>query len=336
MDTARYLYHQLKTVHGLSDVEEIDSTRKVDRERVIKRFAPYYNCAPDEIGEYVANPVTILISTDVLSEGLNLQDGSLVINYDLHWNPVRLMQRIGRVDRRLDPEIETLLARPASLNGKVFFWNFLPPGELEDLLHLFRRVTGKVLRINAALGIEGALLTPDDADMTLKEFNQRYEGREPVEERMRLALQKMLADDPQLEARLQGLPQRLFSGRTQAEGALPIGIFCCYRLPVVKKAQPAEEAMPLFDADKPKPEAAAGDVIWLYREHATGQVHEGLEDIWRAIRCAPDTPRAVALGPAALKDALRDAERQKVRPLLRNRGLPGGMKATLICWMEVC
>jgi len=169
VDTARYLRRQLVDVADLPDVEEIDSTRDIDREQVIKRFAPYYNCTEAELGDCVAHPVTILISTDVLSEGLNLQDGSLVVNYDLHWNPVRLMQRIGRVDRRQDPEIEPLIGRPAQLDGKVYFWNFLPPGELEDLLRLFTRVTGKVLRINAALGIEGALLTPDDPDMTLKE-----------------------------------------------------------------------------------------------------------------------------------------------------------------------
>ena len=51
----------------------------------------------------------MLISTDVLSEGLNLQDATRMINYDIHWNPVRLMQRIGRVDRRMNPEIEAAL-----------------------------------------------------------------------------------------------------------------------------------------------------------------------------------------------------------------------------------
>ena len=45
----------------------------------------------------------------MLSEGLNLQDATRLINYDLHWNPVRLMQRIGRVDRRLDPQVEAKL-----------------------------------------------------------------------------------------------------------------------------------------------------------------------------------------------------------------------------------
>ena len=48
--------------------------------------------------------IRVLVSTDVLSEGLNLQDASRMINYDIHWNPVRLMQRIGRVDRPREAE----------------------------------------------------------------------------------------------------------------------------------------------------------------------------------------------------------------------------------------
>jgi superfamily II DNA/RNA helicase len=52
-----------------------------------------------------------LIATDVLSEGINLQDARLLINYDLHWNPVRLMQRIGRVDRRMDSKIEVEIVK---------------------------------------------------------------------------------------------------------------------------------------------------------------------------------------------------------------------------------
>ena len=84
--------------------------------------------------------VQTLITTDVLAEGLNLQDASIIINYDLHWNPVRLMQRIGRLDRRLDPEIEAQLNRT---DPTVHVWNFLPPAELDDLLNLRRRVDGE-------------------------------------------------------------------------------------------------------------------------------------------------------------------------------------------------
>jgi len=337
-DTARYLFQQLRDVAGLPGVEEIDSTRKIDMERAIKRFAPFYNCTDDELHQYLADQVNILISTDILSEGLNLQDASLIVNYDLHWNPVRLMQRIGRVDRRQDPEVESRISRSPHLDGKVFFWNFLPPGELEDLLRLFTRLTGKVLRINAALGIEGALLTPNDPVMTLREFNQRYEGRLSIEEQLRRAFQDMTRADPGLEARLRDLPRRLFSGKTRSDRALPMGIFTAWRIPQPEAAPPHEDRMPLFERPSAHPAQPAtdGEVIWLYRDHATGTIHEGLEEIWKAIRCAPDCPRTVRLGPSGLKDALREIEREKIRPLLRNRGLPAGAKATLVCWMEVC
>jgi len=106
-DTARYLKNQLVQA-GIKGVDQVDSATKENRAKVIRRFAPYYNesssteLAPGE-------EIRILISTDVLSEGLNLQDASRMINYDIHWNPVRLMQRIGRVDRRMNPEIEKQL-----------------------------------------------------------------------------------------------------------------------------------------------------------------------------------------------------------------------------------
>ncbi len=78
----------------------MDSAARTRPADVIRRFAPYYNgCSSKDLGD---TEIRILISTDVLSEGLNLQDATRLINYDLHWNPVRLMQRIGRVDRRFD------------------------------------------------------------------------------------------------------------------------------------------------------------------------------------------------------------------------------------------
>ena len=92
----------------MKEVEEIDGSRS-DRGEAITAFAPYYNGSSSaELKLKNTKEIRILVSTDVLSEGLNLQDASLMINYDLHWNPVRLMQRIGRVDRRLDPRAENL------------------------------------------------------------------------------------------------------------------------------------------------------------------------------------------------------------------------------------
>ena len=67
------------------------------RAGVVERFAPRASRRPELVGG--ADAVDVLISTDVLSEGQNLQDADCVVNYDLHWNPTRMVQRVGRIDR---------------------------------------------------------------------------------------------------------------------------------------------------------------------------------------------------------------------------------------------
>jgi len=134
-DTARYLHERLVKA-GVADVDRLDGSRSADRVRMIKRFSPFYNRVA-ETDRNALQPLRVLVSTDVLSEGVNLQDATLLVNYDLHWNPVRLMQRIGRVDRRRDPEIETALAKalPSSRAARGFIQvrNFLPPDDIEVL-----------------------------------------------------------------------------------------------------------------------------------------------------------------------------------------------------------
>src|SRR5262249_31972081 len=157
---------------------------------------------------------------------LNLQDATLLINYDIHWNPVRLMQRIGRVDRRLNPDVEERLKadhpNPAPDRGKGAFWNFLPPPGLDDLLRLYKNVSHKTLLISKTLGIEGRkLLTPQDEFEALREFNADYEGETSVLEDLHLEYQKLLADDPTLAERLESLPGAVFSGRSADEAATP-------------------------------------------------------------------------------------------------------------------
>ena len=90
-DTARYLKRHVDEA-GIGGVEQVDSGTKRNRADVIQRFAPYYNgLSSPELAEQNREEIRVLISTDVLSEGLNLQDASRMINYDIHWNPVRLM-----------------------------------------------------------------------------------------------------------------------------------------------------------------------------------------------------------------------------------------------------
>ena len=238
-DTARYLKRQLDEA-GIDGVAQVDSATKAQRADVIQRFSPYYNGTPrPALAEKGRSEIRVLISTDVLSEGLNLQDASRMINYDIHWNPVRLMQRIGRVDRRMNPEVEKRLVADhpevASSRGKVSFWNFLPPDELNAILTLYTKVTQKTLLISKTLGIEGKkLLTPEDDYEALKEFNHAYEGTKTAVEDMHLEYQALLQADPELEARLKRLPGAIFSGRKRpAKGAR--GVFFCYALPALDK-----------------------------------------------------------------------------------------------------
>jgi hypothetical protein len=294
-------------------VEEIDSTRKVDREKVIRRFAPYYNCTEQERPAALADPIIILVSTDVLSEGLNLQDASRIINYDLHWNPVRLMQRIGRVDRRLDPSVEQAMGRESPVHVHVF--NFLPPDELERLLSLFRTVTGKLLRISKTLGIEAPVLTPDDDWAALRLFNEQYLGRKSMEEELHEELEAIRREHPDLYAELPGFPYRVLCSKT-GDGATR-GLFCAYRFPEQREGVP-------------------GELRWYFRPAAGGEIWESgrLGDIAAAIRSTLDTPRAAA-SPADLKEWRQQIEQQCVRPFLRDLQAPAGQRARLVCWMEV-
>jgi superfamily II DNA or RNA helicase len=358
-DTARYLAGQLKNA-GLKNVEQVDSGRNVrNREDIIKRFSPYYNCfdgeknllGETELSKALDKPIDILISTDVLSEGLNLQDACLIINYDLHWNPVRLMQRIGRVDRRLDPQIEEMLDRPPHLKGKVYFWNFLPPKELEDILHLKQKLDGKILRINKTLGIEGALLMPDDPEMSLKLFNERYEGKESTEELMNLERQRLEKELPEFWQELQSLPKRLFSGKKAGDGFGPIlnqkneviahlkandkkGVFTCYRMPpIVGKA--AQSLMELT-TEKFDPEAhVQGEVKWYFRDGETGKISELPENTWTAVRCSQGTERIAPQGVTKLADARKAIEKHIKNTYLKDVQAPIGAKEVLLAWMEL-
>jgi hypothetical protein len=107
------------------------------RGAVIERFAPRANGAAEPPAR---ERVDVLIVTDVLAEGTNLQDARHVICYDLPWNPVRLMQRIGRVDRLGSPHAE------------VVPHIFLPATGLEELLGLTRRLRDKLGAIARSVG----------------------------------------------------------------------------------------------------------------------------------------------------------------------------------------
>jgi len=249
-----------------------------------------------------------------------------MINYDIHWNPVRLMQRIGRVDRRMNPEVEKRLvadhAEIASSRGKVSFWNFLPPEELNKILTLYTRVTQKTLLISKTLGIEGRkLLTPDDDYEALKEFNQAYEGTRTAVEDMHLEYQALLQANPELEARLRSLPGAIFSGRKRPSKGLR-GVFFCYALPALDK-----EAGEFTEE--------AGTTRWYLYDLERGTVLEEPGEIVGCIRSKPATPRKCTTDEEILVEARKAIEKHIKNTYLKRVDAPLGVRARLRCWMEL-
>jgi ERCC4-related helicase len=174
-DTAQYLFEQLKargfdklalvSGNGTRTTYSDEETKKF--EPILERFAPYTKLFKEKewafeskkVGveaynewitwlndndpktyEKLQNPIDILIATDALSEGQNLQDADMVINYDIHWNPVRIIQRMGRIDRLGSP------------NQKIFGVNFWPSNDINSYLNLQGRIEERM----AAMKLAGA------------------------------------------------------------------------------------------------------------------------------------------------------------------------------------
>lgn len=172
-DTAEYLFNQL-TKRGFEKIAIVsgsgsltsDSLKEVANfEPILDRFAPYTKLFKEKewefkpakngidayyewiewIAEYhpkthekILNPIDILIATDALSEGQNLQDADMVINYDIHWNPVRIVQRMGRIDRLGSP------------NDKIFGINFWPSNNINTYLNLQGRIEQRMAAMKLA------------------------------------------------------------------------------------------------------------------------------------------------------------------------------------------
>jgi superfamily II DNA or RNA helicase len=329
MTTARYLKKSL-IAEGISGVDEIDSDSNRDRADVIQEFAPYYNDSTSaKLAEAGRKEIRVLISTDVLSEGLNLQDATRLINYDLHWNPVRLMQRIGRVDRRLSPAVERQLIadhpEQAPLRAKVAYWNFLPPDDLDDLLKLYSKVAFKTLRISKVFGIEGKrLLKPDDDFEDLRDFIHAYEGEASPVEKLHLEYQNLIRENPALEPFLNTVPLRLFSGKEHVKPGAR-AVFFCYRLPAEDKTLPPEQAW----------NGEAGRTGWYLYDVIGDQIIEDAPRIAEVIRCKLETPRRLAIEQASLRELRLKVEKYIKNTYLKQVQPPLGIKPILKCWMEL-
>ena len=325
-DTARYLHERLVD-DGLTDVDWLDGSRTSDRVKMIQRLAPHYNGLTEEERAQLV-PLRVLISTDVLSEGVNLQDATQIINYDIHWNPVRLMQRIGRIDRRLNPEVEAaIVAEDLSTKksrGTIAVRNFLPNDELNAILSLYSRVQSRALLISKTLGIPGGkLLDEDDIFDDSKVFDaflREYQGDMSPVEQLRLKLLEYLHAHPGLAARLEAIPDGAHSAISRTRSA----IFTCTIEPVHVQEGESSAAHWTMAPGRPR---------WALHP-AEGDPVLDLLAIDAEIACEPSTPAVPHPDESGAARRLDDVTRARIQSL-RKDGQPLDAPKTLrVAWIE--
>src|SRR5690606_31905732 len=147
-DTAHYLYAQLAPwakgtlgidaalVTGSAGIQTTLPGLRKSMSGVLSAFAPRAKERPEELA--AEGEIDLLIATDCISEGQNLQDCDWLINYDIHWNPVRIIQRFGRIDR---------IGSPNQCTQLVNFW---PNMELEEYITLEQRVSGRMVLLDTS------------------------------------------------------------------------------------------------------------------------------------------------------------------------------------------
>ena len=171
-DTAHYLYthlsHWAKSTLGIESAlvtgsagiqTTLPSLRK-NMGAVLSAFSPRAKERPEDLaGE---GEIDLLIATDCISEGQNLQDCDWLINYDIHWNPVRIIQRFGRIDRIGSP------------NQQIQLVNFWPNMELEEYINLEQRVSGRMVLLDiSATGEENLIEQQSGNPMNDLEYRRK-------------------------------------------------------------------------------------------------------------------------------------------------------------------
>lgn len=152
----------------------------------------------------------VLISTDVLSEGVNLHAARVVINYDFHWNPVRLIQRVGRIDRI------------GSDHAEIEIFNFLPTAKIEAALSLRERVANKIQTIRRIIGADQRILeaTEDIDEQGVSDIYDPQGGDSVLDPKLRGGV----LDIPETEAEKHAATIRLDGNKKKYFEDLPFGI----------------------------------------------------------------------------------------------------------------
>lgn len=244
-DTANYLFQQLsgwtKDGLGLHSALVTGAGRnkttlpglRTDLGSILTAFSPRSKERPEELAE--EGDIDLLIATDCISEGQNLQDCDYLINYDIHWNPVRIIQRFGRVDRIGSP------------NESIQLVNFWPNIELEEYINLEQRVSGRMVLLDiSATGEENLieqqsgnpmndleyrrqqLMKLQEAVIDLEDLSSGVSIADLTLNDFRIDLTGYLKEYP---SKLEALPFGTFAVTTAsgADSVIPPGVVFCLR-----------------------------------------------------------------------------------------------------------
>ncbi len=254
-DTVRYLEAQLKNIARLAGV----TGGSPDPTALAWRFSPESNDKRDRVTPQAE--LRVLIATDVLSEGQNLQDCSIVVNYDLPWAIIRLVQRAGRVDR---------IGQKAA---EIQCYSFLPADGVERLINLRNRVRQRLRENAEVVGTDEAFFDDADDRPVLDLYNEKagiLDG--DADSEVDLAsyayqIWKNATDrDPNLQKAIPDLPDVVYSTRAH----------------VPTPAEPSGVLVYIRTAE------GNDSLAWIDQEGKS--VTQSQLKILQAAACAPDTP----------------------------------------------
>ncbi|MDJ1175452.1 helicase-related protein [Roseofilum capinflatum] len=204
-DTARYLSEALET-QGITHIGLVTGNSQSDPTTLAHRFSPQSNqktISPEQ-------EIRVLIATDVLSEGQNLQDARIVVNYDLPWAIIRLIQRVGRVDR---------IGQEAD---EIFCYSFLPAEGVEELINLRGRLRDRLKENQEVVGTDEAFFEDDEQrEVLLNLYHEKANILDEDEDSGEVDLtsealqiwQTAIDANPRLKRMIQDLPDVVLSTR---------------------------------------------------------------------------------------------------------------------------
>ena len=282
-DTVRYLEEQL-TARGVTRMAAVTGDT-ADPAAAARRFSPQSNAAAVPADQ----ETRVLIATDVLSEGQNLQDCAIVINYDLPWAIIRLIQRAGRVDRI------------GQQSPQIVCYSFLPADGVERLIRLRSRVRERLDENAEVMGTDEAFFEDEDQRAVLDLYNERagvLDGDDDAEiDLSSYAYQiwkNAVAQDPSLKKEIEDMPAVVYSAKAfQPQANRPAGALVYLR-------------------------TAQGSDALAWMSAAGGGATESWFEILRATACPPGEP-ALPRG-----ETHHDLVRRAARRIAREEKQVGG------------